>query len=58
MFLQKHYNFEVIDNEIPIIIFNENDEPISAGRLDLVLKIDGEIGGADIKRTRRMNMST
>ena len=50
MFLQKHYKFEVIDNEVPVILF-KNDKPIACGRLDLVLKIDDLIGGGDIKRT-------
>lgn len=50
MFLQKHYKFEVIDNEVPVILF-KNGKPIACGRLDLVLKIDDSIGGGDIKRT-------
>lgn len=50
MFLQKNYKFEVIDNEVPVILF-KNDKPIACGRLDLVLKIDDLIGGGDIKRT-------
>lgn len=50
MFLQKQYKFNVIDNEVPIILFKDN-EPIAAGRLDLVLSIDGVTGGGDIKRT-------
>lgn len=50
MFLQKHYKYEVIDNEVPVILF-KNDKPIACGRLDLVLKIDDLIGGGDIKRT-------
>ena len=50
MFLQKHYKFEVIDNEVPVILF-KNDKPIACGKLDLVLKIDDLIGGGDIKRT-------
>ena len=54
MFLQKHYKFEVVDNEVPIIIFKD-DVPICAGRLDLVLKIDGLIGGGDIKRTSTLD---
>lgn len=50
-FLQKQFNFEVIDNEVPIILFNEN-KPVACGRLDLVLS-DEEIGLmlGDIKRT-------
>ena len=54
MFLQKHYKFEVLDNEVPIILF-KNDKPIAAGRLDLVLKLDGDIGGGDIKRTSTLD---
>lgn len=51
LFLQKQYNFEVIDNEVPVVLFF-NDEPIAAGRLDIVLKNEtGQLGGADIKRT-------
>lgn len=50
-FLQKQFNFEVIDNEVPIILFYEN-KPVACGRLDLVLG-DEEIGLmlGDIKRT-------
>lgn len=53
-FLQKQYKFEVVDNEVPIILFKD-DEPIAAGRLDLVLKIDDVIGGGDIKRTSSLD---
>ena len=49
-FLQKQYKFKVLDNEVPIILFKD-EEPIAAGRLDLVIEIDGKVGGADIKRT-------
>lgn len=50
IFLQKQYKFEVIDNEVPIILFI-GDKPVGAGRLDLVLKIEDEVGLGDIKRT-------
>ncbi len=50
IFLQKHYKFEVLDNEVPVILFKDG-VPIGAGRLDLVLGINGEIGLGDIKRT-------
>lgn len=53
-FLQKQYGFEVAENETPVILYL-NDTPIAAGRLDLVLKMDGQIGGADIKRTSRLD---
>ena len=53
-FLQKQYKFKVLDNEVPVILFKD-DEPIAAGRLDLVLEIDGMIGGGDIKRTSTLD---
>ncbi len=53
-FLQRQYGFEVIDNEVPVILFL-GDEPVSAGRLDMVIKMDGQIGGADIKRTSALD---
>ena len=54
LFLQRQYNFEVMENEVPVILFLK-DEPISAGRLDMVIRMDGEIGGADIKRTSSLD---
>ena len=54
IFLQKHYKYEIIDNEVPIILF-KNDVPIAAGRLDLVLKINDVIGGGDIKRVSTLD---
>ena len=54
MFLQKQYKFEVLENEIPIILFKD-DKPIAGGRLDLVLRQNGVIGGADIKRTSNLD---
>ena len=48
-FLQRAYKFEVLENEVPVVLFRD-DEPIACGRLDMVLKMDGKIGGADIKR--------
>ena len=53
-FLQKQYGFNVLDNEIPVILFKD-DEPVAAGRLDLVLEMDGKIGGGDIKRTSTLD---
>ena len=49
-FLQKQYGFEVIENEVPVIIWKD-EKPVCAGRLDMVIKMDGKLGGADIKRT-------
>ena len=54
MFLQRQYGFEVIENETPVIL-SVLDEPIAAGRLDMVIRMDGQIGGADIKRTSSLD---
>ena len=53
-FLQKMYKFEVYDNEVPIILF-DGDKPIAAGRLDMIIKIDGKWGIADLKRTATLD---
>ena len=53
-FLKKTYKFECLDNEVPIILFKDN-EPISAGRLDLVLEMNKEMGLGDIKRTSTLD---
>lgn len=53
-FLKKKYKFEVLDNEVPVILFY-NNVPIAAGRLDLVLKIIEEIKLGDIKRTSQLD---
>lgn len=47
-FLKKHYNFNVLENETPIVI-TKGGTPIVAGRLDLVLGINGVNALADIK---------
>ena len=54
LFLKKKYNFEVLENEVPVILF-DGDTPIAAGRLDLVLEMDGHLVGADIKRTAKLH---
>lgn len=53
-FLQRQYKFDVIQNEVPVILFKDG-YPAAAGRCDLVLEMDGEIGGADIKRTSSLD---
>lgn len=55
IFLRKKYNFEVEQNEVPVILEDKTGEIIAAGRLDLVLKMGDEIGGADIKRTATLD---
>ena len=52
--LQRLYKFQVLENEIPVILFMDN-EPVSAGRLDMVITLNGEIGLADIKRTSALD---
>lgn len=54
-FLQKHYKFNVVDNEVPIVIFKDG-KAICAGRLDLVLEIDKELGLGDIKTTSTLDL--
>lgn len=47
-FLKKAHKFKCIDNEVPIILFKD-DEPVACGRLDLVLEESGQVGLGDIK---------
>lgn len=59
-FLQRQYGFEVIKNEVPVILFDicrPDNPPIAAGRLDLILGMRGLIGLADIKRTSALDKS-
>lgn len=53
-FLRKQYNFNPVANEVPVILFKDG-EPIGAGRLDMVIEVGGQIGGADIKRTSTLD---
>lgn len=53
-FLQKHYGFNVLENETPIIIIDKSI-PKAAGRLDLVLEIKGETALADVKTTATLD---
>ena len=54
-FLQKKHNFDILQNEIPIILFHE-DTPIACGRLDLVLLEGGKTGLGDIKTTYELDI--
>lgn len=49
IFLQEYYGFGVMENELPIIV--EIAGQVYAGRLDLILNIDGDLAVADIKTT-------
>lgn len=53
-FLQKQYGFEVLDSELPLVIFKD-DMPIACGRLDMTMLIDGQTGIADIKTVSSLN---
>ena len=53
-FLQKQYGFEVLDSELPLVLFKD-DMPIACGRLDMTMLIDGQTGIADIKTVSTLN---
>lgn len=54
-FLMSHYGFEPVKNEVPLILFDKDQNPVAAGRCDLVLKMNGVLIGADIKRTSALD---
>jgi hypothetical protein len=49
-FLKRQYNFSVLKNEVPVLLWHEGDI-IGAGRLDMVIEMNGQVGLADLKRT-------
>lgn len=53
-FLKKRYGFNVLDNEIPVLLYQDG-EPIAAGRLDMLIESNGVRGLADIKRTSALD---
>ena len=53
-FLQNQYNFEVLDNELPLVIFMD-DVPVACGRLDMTIEMGGKVGLADIKTCSALN---
>lgn len=54
-FLKKQFRWKCCGNEIPIIVFNEKDKPVAAGKLDIVIEIDDKLGLADLKRTATLD---
>lgn len=54
-FLKEQYKFECLNNEVPVILF-DGEKPICAGRLDLILDINNELGLGDIKRTSVLDL--
>ena len=53
-FLKKAHGFDCLDNEVPVVLFNDG-EAVAAGRLDLVLLENGSFGLGDIKRTSTLD---
>ena len=53
-FLKKAYKFDCIANEVPVVLFRD-DEAVACGRLDLVLTEGEQIGLGDIKRTSALD---
>ena len=54
IFLQKNYKFDVLDNEVPIILFKDG-KPIASGRLDMIIRENEEVGLGDIKRVSKLD---
>ena len=54
-FLRDKYGFTVLASEVPVILSDYYGNPVAAGRLDLVIEKDGEVGLADIKRTSALD---
>ena len=53
-FLKSQYDFNVIENEVPVIL-SYDGEPMCAGRLDMVIMMGDRIGLADLKRTATLD---
>lgn len=51
-FLKRMHKFECVANEVPVLYFGDI---VCAGRLDMVIQIDGVMGLADIKRTSTLD---
>ena len=54
--LKEQYGFEVVGNEIPVVLF-DGDNAVAAGRLDLFIASQDNLGLADIKRTSKLDRS-
>lgn len=55
MFLQRQYGFEVLDTELPLVLFDDG-VPVACGRLDMTYDSFGAIGIADIKTNSVLNL--
>lgn len=54
LFLKKHYNFENISNELPVL-YEKEGRVLFVGTLDQVIEIDGKLGINDFKRVSAPN---
>lgn len=54
-FLQNRYDFEVLDSELPLVLFDD-EVPVACGRLDMTLEIGNDVGIADIKTNATLNL--
>lgn len=53
--LKQKYNWKCVENEKPLILFIDN-KPVACGRLDMVYKIDSNLGIMDFKRTSKLDI--
>ena len=53
-FLKKHYKWECVENEVPVILFDDG-KPIACGRIDEVAKIGDDLGLLDFKRVSALD---
>ena len=54
-FLKRMHGFQCIDNEVPVVLFDDDGAAVACGRLDLVITEGNQIGLADIKRTATLD---
>lgn len=54
-FLQRQYGFEVLDTELPLVLFDDG-VPVACGRLDMTYDSFEAIGIADIKTNSVLNL--
>ena len=52
-FLKKHYGWECLKNEVPVILFH--DEPIACGRIDMIGMLEEQKTLFDFKRTATLD---
>lgn len=56
-YILHNYSLEVVNVETPLVVFDDNNVPVCAGRLDLIVKdSNGDLGIADIKTTSKLDI--